>query len=124
MIMADQKIVEYVKASTQKGKGIDEIRQSLLSSGWPEDQVSAGIAEASADVPKPGPVDKPAGNAPAEGKEKEKKGGRKKLIVAIVILIIVAFLFLYVAAELVTNVNEWFPEGMQSINDILAGGGA
>ncbi len=119
--MANQQIIEYVKASMAKGMGVEDIRSALLKTGWPEADVSAGIVAATGNVPAPGPA---AGPAPAaQNPPEEKKKGHKGLIIALIVLVIVVIVFLYVAANIVTTFNEMFPEGFGEISNIISVGG-
>lgn len=108
--MADPKVVEYIKNNLNKGTGIEGIKSSLRQSGWPEDQISQGVAEVQGGVPKPGPAaEAPAPSTPQTKQPEGEKKGHKRLIVALIILLIILILFLYVAVNIVSDFREMFP---------------
>ena len=59
-IMADQKIVEYVKTNLEKGLKVEEIKKALKESGWPDEEINKGVLEASFTPTQPSISDVPA----------------------------------------------------------------
>ena len=124
--MTDRKLIDYIKKSTEKGEGRDEIKKALIDAGWPQQDVESGIMEVSSTVnpvPVPGPVAKESTlPAAATGTaEKPKKKGHKRLIIALVVLFILIMLFVYVIAGILEAFTTEMPGGMNFINDILSG---
>ncbi|MFH0956582.1 MAG: hypothetical protein V1813_01835 [Candidatus Aenigmatarchaeota archaeon] len=120
--MADQKLLDYIRENLAKGVRPDDIRLSLLESGWPQEDIDAGMAQASAgEAPPAERSPPPSAAAPGDGKQKKK--GHKKLIVLLIVLLILVFFFLYTAASIVDIFRDMFPGSMDSINNILGGGG-
>ena len=82
--MANQKLVDYIKAQLAKGKKVDDVRGALLAQGWSEKDIAEAVSAAAA-VPIP----------PAPGAAGAPKS-RKKLKIAVavvgIILIVVALI--------------------------------
>jgi hypothetical protein len=121
--MVDQKLSSYIIENLAKGVRPDDIRLSLLESGWPQGDIDAGMAQAGAGGAQP--VERSPAPSPGAGASdgKPKKKGHKKLIVLLIVLLILVFFFLYTAASIVNIFRDMFPGSMDSINNILGGGG-
>jgi hypothetical protein len=114
--MADPKLIEYIKECLTRGSSAEEIRLSLLETGWPEDQINAGMAEATVmRPPAPEPQRKEENQAP--------KKGSKKIIVLLIVLFMLVIMLLYAALSILGIFNSMFPTGMESVNNLLGGGG-
>jgi len=85
--MSDKKLTDYVNSELQKGKNIGEIKDVLVSRGWPENEIDDALSEAqSSKQPKTkeGKTEKP--------KSEKGNGGHKKIYIAgAVIVLLILF---------------------------------
>jgi hypothetical protein len=114
--MADPKLIEYIKDSISRGSTVEDIRMSLLETGWPQEDINAGLAEVTTVQP-PAPQPQRKDEGPTQ------KKGSKKLIVLLIILFMLVILLLYAALSILGAFTAMFPNGMDSINNLMGGGG-
>ncbi len=104
--MANPQVVNYIRSNLSNGVRLEDIKSSLRQSGWPEADITAGVAEVQG-MQEPALSSLPATSG--EQQPRMKKKGHKKLIVAVIVLIILVILFLYTAVDIIMTFREMFP---------------